>query len=122
MRNRSITAIAAVLALILLLCGPSAVAQETTSEDDLRAVIEDLSDWPPNYEDMESPLANAIKEQKKHVIEFFRNYGSLSSVQYLDTFKGIDIYFVRFQYGPAVYTIRRSDQGRIEYMYYMTMF
>lgn len=111
-----------VFALSLVLCGPSAFAQETTSEDDLRSVIEDIRDWPPNFKDMERPLGKAVKDQKKSVRKFFRDYGDLSSVEYLDTFKGIDVYYVRFRYGPTVFTIRRSERGRIEYMRYMTMF
>ena len=107
-----------VFALSVVLCGPSALAQETTSEDDLRAVIEDFRDWPPNLKDMEKGLQKAVREQRKTVRKFFQDSGSLKSVEFLDTFKGIDIYYVRFQYGPAVFTIRRSERGRIEHMYY----
>jgi len=111
------TRVTAAIALVLMVAFP-ATGQETTSADDLRAVLADLRDWPPDYSTMTKELAKALKKQKSKVRKFFRNIGEIETVTFWDTFKEVDLYLVSSEHGRIVMRFRRDDSGKVEDLRY----
>ena len=95
-----------------------ALAQETTNENDLRAVIEDLRGGSPDFDDMEPPLRIAIRENRANINQFLMALGPIQSIRFEETDTRVDIYYVRFRNGRTVWQFARSPRGRIAILYF----
>ena len=104
--------------LISALFSTMAFAQETTDEDDLRSVIEDLRSGAPDFNGMEPPLRIAVRESISNITEYLARLGPLLFIQFEETDNGIDIYFVRFSNGRTIWQFARSPRGRIGILYF----
>ena len=84
------------IAICLMLTGP-VCGQETTTAEQLREVLEDIKDWPPDYERMHPKLAKALKKAKSKVRKHYKRAGAIESVEFVESFRGVDLYYVKFR-------------------------
>lgn len=106
----------AVIATVIL--QQPALAQDTTSEGDLEAVIADLQEGSPNYDDMEPLLRTAVEQQYTQVQSLLHQLGSIISVDFEGTQQGADIYSVSHQNGSTVWQFARSPSGLISVLWF----
>ena len=107
------------IAICLMLTGP-VCGQETTTADGLRALIEDIRDWPPDFDGMGSGLAKAVKEQKSKKMKRLRQAGRIESVDFIESYRGVDLYYVRFRKQRWFVRLERDVDGKIlQYRYYI---
>ena len=104
--------------LIAALFSTTALAQDTTDEDDLRSVIEDLRSGSPDFDDMEPVVRITVREQSSNITQYLAALGPLQSIQFEETDSGIDIYLVRFSNGRTIWQFARSPRGRIGILYF----
>ena len=119
--HRRTTALAACLMLAL-----PAAAQETTSADDVRAVIEDARDGRLDDLPMTGALAEAARGQKKkdrrRHAKNFKRFGELQDVAFWETFDGTDLYLTAFENARVVIAIARSGpDGPFRYFRYRSI-
>ena len=100
------------IAAALVLAGPVG-SQETTTADDVRAVVADMRDWPPDYGEMDSRLAKAYRKGKKRTLRFFEDAGKLERVTFWETFGGADLYLLDFENCRAAMQFARDADGKI---------
>ena len=86
-----------------------------SSVDELRAVIEDLRNWPPDFDNMRLKLAKQFKtnKQKKYAKKFFDYVVETEEILYVDTISGRDIYYVRFECASSMFRIAKSKAGKL---------
>jgi len=106
------------LGLFVALSWTLAFAQETTNENDLHSVIEDLRSGSPDFNDMEPPIRIAVRENEPYINQFLRVMGPIKSIRFEETDSGIDIYYVQFRNGRTVWQFARSPRGRIGILYF----
>ena len=97
----------------LFFAGP-VVSQESTSAKHLGAMLEDLRDWPPDSAEVPSKMAKKWgrdRKAKKKYSTLFEHGGDIESIQFLDTFQGSDVYWVRFQKARLVVLYKRDEDG-----------
>ena len=102
----------ATMAICLILYGP-AIGQETTTPDELRAVLEDIRDWPPDYDGMDSRLAEALKKDESKARKDLKQSGNINSIEFIESFRGIDLYYVRFEENRWFVGFKRGEDGKI---------
>ena len=107
----------ATMVFCLILSGP-AIGQETTTPDELRAALEDIRDWPPDYDGIESRMAKRIKKGKSKTLKHFKQGGNIDSVEFIESFGGADLYYVRFQKSRWFVPFKRGEDGKISYIRY----
>ena len=107
----------ATMAICLILSG-LAIGQETTTPDELRAVLEDIRDWPPDYDGMDSRLADAVKKGGSQTRESFKQSGNINSVEFIESFRGVDLYYVRFEENRWFVGFTRGEDGKISRLRY----
>ena len=105
------------MAVCLTLSVP-VIGQETTNSEQLRAVLEDLRDWPPDYDGMATKLAKIVRKKKSNTRKVFERSGDIESVEFIESFKGVDLYYVRFQYHRWFMRFARDDDGKIASLRY----
>ena len=102
----------ATVAVCLMLSGP-VIGQETTNSEQLRATIEDIRDWPPDYDGMRTKLAKAVRKGKSKMLKRLTKNGDIESVEFIESFKGVDLYYVRFHNNRWFMRFARGDDGKI---------
>ena len=102
----------ATVAVCLMLSGP-VIGQETTNSEQLRATLEDIRDWPPDYDGMGTKLGKAIRKHKSKTRKLFKRSGDIESVEFIESFRGVDLYYVRFQFNRWFVRFVRDDDGKI---------
>ena len=110
----------ATIAVCLMLSG-SAIAQETTTAEQLREVLDDIKDWPPDYERMHPKLAKALKKQKSKVLKQFKQAGRIESVEFIESFRGADLYYVKLRKRRWFMRFERAEDGEILTLRYWTV-
>ncbi len=111
--------ILSMVALLMLLSGP-VVAQQTSSADQLRAIIEDLHDGTLDEVAATQNLVSIIRKEKQKTRRYYRLLGQIESIAFWDTFLKFDLYLVSFKSGRVVYRIRRND-GELKSFKYRTI-
>ena len=117
---RRTAAIAACLALSL---PAAAVAQESTTTDDVRAAIEDFRDGTLDDLPMTAKVRKSARSQKhksRHV-KRFKSFGATESVTFWETFDGADLYLVAFENARVVIALARNDAGEISRFRYRSV-
>ena len=95
-----------------MVSGP-AIGQETTTGEQLREVLEDIKDWPPDYERMHPKLAKALKKHKSKTLKHFKRAGRIESVEFIESFRGTDLYYVKFRKHRWFIRFERAEDGEI---------
>lgn len=99
-------------ALCLFLAG-AAVGQETTSVAGARAFLDDVRDWPPDYDVMTRDLAKRTRKVKGNLRKLFSRAGEVENVVFWQTYRGLDLYLVSFANARAVMLFARDEDGKV---------
>lgn len=102
---------------LTILPGPVA-AQETTSADDVRAVIEDVRDGTVDDVAATRKFVGAFQKAKERTRKHFRSYGALKEIVFWETFRGYDLYLVSFRSARVVFRVRRNGNGEFNALRY----
>ena len=108
------------IAACLLLSLPVA-AQETTTADDVRAVIADFRDGTIDDLTLTPKLAKKAGKNKARHKKRFKSFGGLESVTFWETFDGADLYLTAFENARVVIALTHDDDGRIAYFRYRSV-
>ena len=99
----------------LTLAAPAAAQQSTTVEH-VRAMLEDLRDWPPDSAEVPPTTTKEWggnnNARDKHA-RLFEHGGAIESIQLLETFKGADVYWVRFENARLLVRYARDGDGML---------
>ena len=90
----------AVALLSLTLAGPAAAQDFGTSPELVRAILDDLRDWPPDSKAVPKKLARKWRKAKgarERYAELFSEGGELQSIEFIDAFDGGDVYLIEFE-------------------------
>lgn len=109
-----------VAALLMALTSPVA-AQEYSSANVLRAVIEDLRDGTLDDVPSNRATVDAIRKHKDKTRKFYQRLGPVEDITYWDTFNGRDLYLVSFKSGRVVYQLRLQRNGEIRNIKFRTI-
>ena len=107
------TAIAA--SLSLMLAGPVAAQERTTTDEGVRAVLADLKDWPPDTEAVPSKVARKWKKNKgarDKYARLFAEGGALQSIEFIDAFDAGDAYLLEFENARVLLVYRTEPKKR----------
>ena len=99
------------VAELLGLAAPAPGERSTTVEH-VRAMLEDLRDWPPDSAEVPPAMAKkwgGNNNARKKYARLFEHGGAIESIQYVETFQRADVYWVRF--GNARLLIRYAREG-----------
>ena len=109
--DAALTAVAEVLGL----AAPAAGPRSTTAEQ-LRAMLEDLRDWPPDSDEVPSTMSRkwgGNKGARDKYAELFEHGGAIVSVEFLETRQGADVYRVRFENARLLVRYARDEAGML---------
>ena len=106
-----------VAVLSLMLAGPVAGQEKTTTVEHVRAMLDDLRDWPPDSEEIPKKRAQKWRKDKKNrkrYAQLFAEGGELQSIEFIDTFDYGDVYLIEFENARVLlrYTRHRKSDGR----------
>ena len=102
-------------ALSLMLAGPVAAQERTTTVDGVQAVLDDLRDWPPNSEAIPKKVARKWKKDKgarDKYARLFAEGGALQSIDFIDAFDGGDAYLIEFENARVLLLYRSEPKKR----------
>ena len=95
---------------------PTEGEPSSTTVETLRALLEDLRDWPPDSAEVPPRFTkewggNAGARDK--YARLFDEGGALQSIQFLETFRGLDVYWVRFENARLLVRYARDGSGML---------
>lgn len=95
---------------------PTVGEPSSTTVESLRAMLDDLRDWPPDSAEVPPRFTkewggNAGARDK--YARLFDERGALESIQYLETFRGLDVYWVRFENARLLVRYARDGSGML---------
>ena len=94
---------------------PGAGLRSTTVEQ-LRAMLEDLRDWPPDSDEVSPTMTKewgGNKGARDKYARLFEQGGAIESVEFLETFQGADVYWVRFENVRLLVGYARDGSGML---------
>ena len=86
--------------LTLMLAGPAAGQEWGTSPEQVRAILDDLRDWPPDSKAIPKKVARKWGKDKgtrKKYAELFAEGGELQTIEFIDAFDHGDAYMIEFE-------------------------
>ena len=107
------TIIVAVLSLMLAV--PVAGQERTTTDEHVRAMLDDLRDWPPDSEEIPKKIARKWgknKRDRERYARLFAEGGELQSIELIDAFDRGDVYMVEFENARVMVGYRREPKKR----------
>ena len=107
------TIIAASLSLMLV--GPVAAQERTTTDEGVRAVLADLKVWPPDTDAIPSKVARKWKKNKGARDKYprlFAEVGALRSIDFIDAFDVGDAYLLEFENARVLLVYRTEPKKR----------
>ena len=94
---------------------PAAGPWSTTVEH-LRAMLEDLRDWPPDSDEVPPRMTKkwgGNNGARDKYARLFEHGGAIESVEFLETFQGADVYWVRFENARLLVRYARDGAGML---------
>ena len=91
--------------LALVFAGPAVAQDFGTSPQLVRAILDDLRDWPPDSKAVPKKAARKWgkdKRSRERYDRLFTEGGELQSIDFIDAFDGGDIYMVEFENARAL--------------------
>jgi hypothetical protein len=91
------------------------------AEEALRATIAAFASGKPNYADMETPLADAVKLQSGTLSAGLEQLGALTTIEYkgwTPAGSGVFSFDVGFEHGKAQWLIGFGDGGKIQTLWF----
>jgi hypothetical protein len=86
------------------------------TEAALRKLANALVAGQPNYEDLEPPIANAVRAQQPYMKPMMESLGAVQAVEFLKVGEGgWDVFRVRYANGSLLWRIALSPAGKIAY-------
>ena len=104
-----------VAVLSLMLAGPVAGQEKTTTVEHVRAMLDDLRDWPPDSEEIPKKRAQKWRKDKKNrkrYAQLFAEGGELQSIEFIDTFDYGDVYLIEFENARVLLRYTRHPKER----------
>ena len=103
------------VAELLGLAAPAPGERSTTGEH-VRAMLEDLRDWPPDSAEVPPAMAKkwgGNNNARKTYARLFEHGGAIESIQYVETFQRADVYWVRFENARLLIRYAREGNGML---------
>ena len=104
-----------VVALSLMLAGPVVGQERTTTAEQVRAVLDDIRDWPPDSEAIPKKAARKWGKNKgarDKYARLFAEGGELQSIDFIDAFDGGDAYMIEFENARVLLLYRTKPKKR----------
>ena len=104
-----------VVALALMLAGPVAGQERTTTDEHVRAILDDLRDWPPDSEAIPKKVARKWGKNKgarDKYARLFAEGGELQSIDFIDAFDHGDAYMIEFENARVLLLYRTKPKKR----------
>ena len=101
--------------LSLALACPVAGQERTTTADDVRAILDDLRDWPPDSEAIPDKVARKWGKNKgarEKYARLFAEGGEMKSIDFIDAFDRGDAYMIEFENARAMVVYRPEPKKR----------
>ena len=102
-----------IVALVCLILAVPAAARDTTDEQ-VRAMLNDLRDWPPDSAEVPTKVAKKWGKHKgarDKYARLFAQGGKLQSIEFIDTFDVGDIYLIEFENARVLLRYRRDPKN-----------
>ena len=102
-----------VAALSLILAGPASAQERTTTAERVRAMLDDLRDWPPDSEEIPNKVARKWKKDRRARDKYERLFaegGELQSVDFIDAFSVGDAYLIEFENARVLLVYRTGPK------------
>ncbi len=107
-----------VAVLSLMLAGPVAGQQRTTTDEQVRTMLDDLRDWPPDSQEIPKKRArkwSKNKRDRERYARLFAEGGDLQSIDFIEAFDGGDMYMVEFENARVMIRYRREPKKRYQW-------
>ena len=104
-----------VTVLSLMLAGPAAGQERATTAEHVRAILDDLRDWPPDSEEIPKKVARKWKKDKgarDKYARLFAKGGELQSIDFIDAFDRGDAYLIEFENARVLLLYRTKPKKR----------
>ena len=104
-----------IAALSLSLAGPVAAQERATTTEEVRAVLDDLRDWPPDTEAIPSKVARKWRKNqgaRDKYARLFAEGGDLQSIDFIDAFDAGDAYLLEFENARVLLVYRTRPKKR----------
>lgn len=101
--------------LFLMLSGPVAGQERTTTVEHVRSMLDDLRDWPPDSEEIPKKRTQKWRKDKKvreRYARLFAEGGELQSIEFIDAFDYGDAYLVEFENARVLVRYTREPKER----------
>ena len=92
----------------------SPTGPRSTTVEHVHAVLEDLREWPPDSAEVPPTMAKewgGNNNAKNKYGRLFAEGGALESIEFLETFQGADVYWVRFENARLLVRYARDGSG-----------
>ena len=108
------------LVLAVLTSPAAAEGTRTTTEDGLRALIEDLRECRYDRDQVTERIAKAIEKNCERAKGHLDEYGALKSLRFLGTnqHRRMDMYLLEFENHYVLWQFGRTRSGRIRNYHY----
>ena len=93
-----------------------ATGQRSTTVEHVRAMLDDLRDWPPDSAEVPPRTTKewgGNNKARDRYARLFERGGAIQSIQFLETFQGSDIYWVRFDSARLLVRYARDGDGML---------
>jgi len=106
-----------------LAASAAAEGKRTTTDEGLRALIEDLRECRYDREKVTERIANAIEKNCERAKDHLDDYGALKSVRFLGTnqHRRMDIYLLEFDHYYVLWQVGRTRSGKIRNYHYLRL-
>ena len=97
--------------LSLMLAGQAAAQEWGTTSEQVRAILDDLRDWPPDSKAVPKKVAREWAKNKgsrEKYAKLFVEGGELQSMEFIDAFDRGDVYLIEFENARVLLVYRQN--------------